>query len=364
MHGGRIYEYAQRSGRSPDEVFDFSANINPFGPPISVLSAIRTAMEGIRHYPDARHADVIQSIRTRHHLKEKQAVFCGNGASEIIDLIMRSIAPKRLFVFEPAFAEYHRAARRVGAKVIRISIVPGDISHMSGFAQGLTFALEMAMRGDMVVINNPHNPTGLCWQREEFIDTVEKLCEKQVTVVVDESFMDFRWDEKGKTVMGDVERLRYLVVVRSATKMYAIPGLRFGFGVAHEDLVARIDSDRDRWSVNHLAQVAAAAAYRDDRFVHETWNWLRAEQGYILETWGTHEAVQLYDPSVNYFLLRLKEAIPVHIIFQQFEREGIFVRCCEDFMGLDERYIRIAIKSHADNARLWHAFLNATENLP
>jgi threonine-phosphate decarboxylase len=365
MHGGRIYEYAEKSGRSSDHVFDFSANINPMGPPTSVRTAIQDAFNGIRHYPDARHIEVIQAICSKYPIAVAQSVFCGNGASEVIDLTIRALTPRRVFLFEPAFSEYQQAAERVRAEVVHIPLFAG-----ASFGESLTDLGELlhdivsrCRPGDLVVINNPHNPTGLCWRREEFIRFVDKLGEREAMVLVDESFMDFRPDEPERTVMPDTEHLKNLIVVRSATKMYAIPGLRFGFGVAHADLVKKIEVNRDRWSVNHLAQAAAIAAYQDEQFVRATFSWLKREHGYVLQTWGRHEAVQIYPPSANYFLIHVREDLPVESIVARLEREGMFVRRCGNFRGLGAFDIRIAIRSHEDNERLWNAFNDALRRL-
>lgn len=348
MHGGRVYEYAEGTGRSVGDVLDFSANINPLGPPESVWSAIERAMDGIRYYPDSRHMNVLTSIEERHQI-DRRGVFCGNGAAEVIDLTLRMVAPTRVFVFEPAFSEYRAAAYRVGAAVVETQFSREDLP------QRLRLLSKTCMRGDVIVLNNPHNPTGSRWRREEIIGSIELLCDRAV-VVVDESFMDFRSDESTYSVLQDTPRLRNLVVVRSATKMYAIPGLRFGFGAAHPDLVMKIEQHRDRWSVNHLAQAAAAAAYRDNEFLRDTWDWLDREQRYVLETWGSHEALKLFSPSVNYFLVHVHDDIPVMRILEKLEREGVFLRRCDSFRGLTKQDIRVAIRTRADNERLWTVF--------
>lgn len=356
MHGGRVYEYAEKTGRNVADVLDFSANINPLGPPESVLAAIGRSMDGIRHYPDTRHADVLTSIQARYRV-DKSGVFCGNGAAEVLDLTLRMVAPARVFVFEPAFSEYRAAARRVDAAVVETQFSRVNLPHR------LRALSENCGRGDVVILNNPHNPTGACWRRDEIIEALEALCDRAAVVVVDESFMDFRWDESTYSVLLDTTHIRNLVVVRSATKMYTIPGLRFGFGAAHPDLVMKIERNRDRWSVNHLAQVAAAAAYQDQGFVRTTWDWLYREQCYVQETWGTHEAIELSPPGVNYFLLHVHEDIPAMRILEKLEHEGIFLRRCDSFTGLTKQDIRVAIRTRSDNERLWTAFNDAISDV-
>lgn len=357
MHGGRIYEYAERSGRMPEEILDFSANINPLGPPVSVMAAIHTAMKSVSHYPDSRHTAVKAVLSQRFEI-DGQAVFCGNGASEVIDLTIRQMRPERIFVFEPAFAQYELTAHRVGAAIVHVPL-HGDFS----LANILDRIKPSPSRGDMVIYNNPHNPTGHLWKRQEWVEVLQELCSRGVVALIDESFMDFRWDEDDLTLISWVKDMKTVVVIRSATKMYAIPGLRFGFGIAHPDIVHRIESYRDHWSVNHFAQAAAIAAYQDTAFVKQTWQWLQSEQAYIGQTWGNHPAVRLYAPSVNYFLVELSSNIDSERITHSLEAEGIFVRRCEDFRCLDNRYLRIAMKSHVHNERLWHAFTRLSDQV-
>jgi threonine-phosphate decarboxylase len=358
MHGGRIYEYAERSGRTPDEILDFSANINPLGPPESVIAAVHAAVKDIQHYPDTRQAGVKSVLTYRFQIEDIDAVFCGNGAAEVIDLTVRQLRPERVYVLEPAFLEYETAARRAGASVVHVPL-PDDFS--------LTHVVDRVhprpSHGDLVVLNNPHNPTGHCWGRREALEVLEELSARGVHALVDESFMDFRWDEDGLTLIPFVKHLKTVVVVRSATKMYAIPGLRFGFGVAHPDTVRRIEADRDHWSVNHLAQAAAAAAYQETEFVQRTWQWLKAEHEHIKGTWGALSAVRLFPPSVNYFLVHLDSNIDAERIVQGLEEKGIYVRRCDSFRCLDSHYLRMAIKSHMHNEYLWHAFMRLLNQL-
>ncbi|MCL6454018.1 MAG: pyridoxal phosphate-dependent class II aminotransferase [Alicyclobacillus sp.] len=360
MHGGRVYEYAEQTGRGVEELSDFSANIHPAGPPGSVLKALQAGLAGIRHYPDGRHRAVTQVLRAKYRITEEQGVVCGNGASEVIDLALQAVSPKRVLLFEPAFSGYREAASRCDVRVESVNL----LADRRPFSETLAAVAAKCQPGDLVVVNNPHNPTGLCWHRADLLPALAELAVRGGTLLVDESFMDFRWDEAARSVLPDTERWRNLIVVRSATKMYAIPGLRFGFGVAHRDLAERMDQNRDPWSVNHLAQVAAQAAYEDDAFVRETWTWLQREHRYIADTWGLHPAVQLFPPSVNFFLVRLREDLPVQAILACLEQQGLFVRRCDDFVGLGPLDLRVAIRSRSDNERLWLAFNHAISAVP
>ncbi|MCL6594344.1 MAG: aminotransferase class I/II-fold pyridoxal phosphate-dependent enzyme, partial [Alicyclobacillus sp.] len=189
-HGGRVYEYAQASGKGWQEVMDFSANINPLGPPQTVLRAIVAALPQVQHYPDAHHAQV-RAVLARRFQVPPESLVCGNGASELLELAFRQLQPRRVWVCEPAFAEYALAAQRLRVPVIRAAL------RWSGQRAELPWdKLDSGLRpGDAVVLNNPHNPTGACWPLTSWWGVLEHLLAAGIGVVVDESFADFLPDE-------------------------------------------------------------------------------------------------------------------------------------------------------------------------
>lgn len=137
------------------------------------------------------------------------------------------------------------------------------------------------------------------------------------------------------------------------TKMYAILGLRFGYGVAHPTDVAKMAADRDGWSVNSLAQVATVAALQDAHFRDQTHTWLRAERDFVEKTWSAHPTLVMTRPSVNFFLVRFSSADVVDAVVTSLLEEGILVRRCEDFRLLGPSYIRMAIRTRKENERLF-----------
>ncbi|MCL6600380.1 MAG: threonine-phosphate decarboxylase CobD [Alicyclobacillus macrosporangiidus] len=354
VHGGRVYDYARESGRRVEDIVDFSANINPLGPPASVLEAILRAMDGIRHYPDPEQRAVRQVLAETFGLPGPEWVFCGNGAAEVLDLFLRALGPRRVFLFDPAFAEYEAAARRCGVTVVRLPLPDVGVWPRAGAAGGTP---PEPAPGDLVILNHPHNPTGRLWTRADLAEVVVPLAAAGVFILVDESFMDFRWDERDRTALPLALAHERVVVIRSATKMYSIPGLRFGFGVANPEWVGRIQRDRDGWSVNHLAQAAAAAAYRDEAFREETWRWLQEEQAFVARTWGRVPGMRLHAPGANFFLLRLEAPADVEDLLAAWAAEGMYVRRCDSFRGLDGRHLRVAIRRREENRRLWEAFV-------
>ncbi|GMA55603.1 L-threonine O-3-phosphate decarboxylase [Alicyclobacillus sacchari] len=349
-HGGRIYEYAEKVGVTAHELLDFSANMNPLGPPAAALVAVWDHLPEIRHYPDARHRAVREAIGERFDLPI-DSILCTNGAAEAIDIAIRYLLPGTVWIFEPAFAEYAHAAARSRCRIERLYLSPD--ANWNWFDVLYTAAVRP---GDMIVLNNPHNPTGAMWTRAQVEMAIRFASERRAWLLVDESFLDFRDDEANHSVLSQAVVTKDVLVVRSATKIYAIPGLRFGFLAGHPSLIREIAEHRDPWSVNQLAQRAAAAAYRDGSFLKATHAWLARERAWVHSTWGRHKGVQLYPPSANYAFCRLADEIPVAKMLNAFAARGMFVRSCANYHGLNDHHIRFAIRLRTDNERLYDAF--------
>ncbi len=352
-HGGRVYDYAEDLNISVEHLMDFSANINPWGPPPEVWRAVVHGFRGIRRYPDSHHTQVKAVLADHLHVEPNQ-IICGNGAMEILELAMRILRPPRTVVVTPAFAEYAAIARRYGSEVISIPLAGGIVRPPGPFELPLSAIDQHIHDGDLVVLNSPHNPTGAAWPRKLWQNAVSQWNDRGVYILLDESFIDFLSQADEYTAIPLVSRDTRVLVVRSATKMYALPGLRFGFGISSPELIGQMESDRDPWSVNHLAQEAVKVSYRDQKYREKTWSWLAREQRYIADSWGTLPLVDLYPPSVNFFLIRFLDAAIASSVDQQMHQKGMIVRNCANFEGLGARYRRIAIRRRQDNMRLFH----------
>src|SRR5215475_10585195 len=154
VHGGRVYEAAERWSIDPDDVIDFSASINPYGPPPGVKSAIEQTFASIRRYPDTQALSRAISKKTAIH---PDNISIGNGATGTLFAAVRAANPKRALIFEPAFSEYRRAFAAIGAAVKTIPLSIED--HFEPDWKMLHYTLR-ADRFDVVVVNNPHNPSG------------------------------------------------------------------------------------------------------------------------------------------------------------------------------------------------------------
>ena len=380
-HGGQVHHYATLHGTSVNDIIDFSANINPLGPPALVLNAMQAALSVVRHYPDPNHTAVKEVLAQHFRVKPSQ-ILCGNGASEVIDLLLQSLKPQRVVVLEPAFSEYRKSAQRHGIPVLAVSLlgtwnpsVQPSASSQHLFPRDLDDGRPVPIRlpldelniilrpGDLVFLNTPHNPTGACFKPREWMTNAKEWQERGVRVVVDESFLDFLPDETQYTAIQQAVQSESLFIIRSATKFYALPGLRFGFAIGPSGHFHNIEDLRDGWSVNQLAQIAAAVAYKDKGFQRDTWEWLQAEQQHVRQIWAEIPNTTLYMGQVNFFLLHFHHPGTGQLVEQHLHSRGMLIRNCSTFAGLKSGFYRIAIRTETENLVLYQEVTSYLETL-
>ncbi len=342
MHGGRIHAFARQHQMPLEHILDASASINPLGPPTSVLAALDPLTPWLRHYPDSDQWEVRHVLAHRFGV-DPTALWCGNGATEVLDHIVMALKPARTWIIEPAFSEYARVAARHGSAVQRLVMPPP-----------FDFPGELLDRvvsvNDLVVLNNPHSPSGRTWPRAGWEPLLRRWAKREAWVVVDEAFMDFLPDDGALSALALTSSR--VVVIRSATKIYSLPGLRFGFGVGPRSLVERINKLRDPWSVNQVAQVAAAAAYRDDAFVRQTHRWLADERPWFADAVSRLAGVAVHPGRANFLLLEWESEARAQEVASRLATDGILIRTLTEWRGLGPRWSRVALSTHANNQRL------------
>jgi threonine-phosphate decarboxylase len=329
-------------------ILDFSASLNPLGPPRSVLAALRRELSDIKHYPDPECCRLRHRLAALHGVAPEQ-VIVGNGANELIYLIAQTFRPKRVAIAEPTYTEYLRASRSVGAEVDHW--LPED-------DEEFTPQLFDPQGADLVWLCNPNNPTGKLWP-EGCSLTSWIAAHPRTLFVVDESFLSLCHAAAFRSVMPSLRTVvprrdqpSNLVIVRSLTKYYALPGLRLGYAVTSVERALSLRAHAVPCSVNTLAQTAGLHALDDLEFEKQTDQWLRGEVTSFIHglgggQWGLHPL----QSQVNFVLVRLQGVHAGRVVTWLAERK-IAVRDASNFVGLDERYIRIAARTRGDNRRL------------
>jgi len=352
-HGGNLAWAAALAGCSPSLILDFSASINPLGPPKSAIAAIESQLKDLSAYPDPNYDKLRQSLSQFHPTLTAEWILPGNGSAELLTWAGRELAElEETCLVTPAFSDYHRALKAFEAKVKEYPLLDQETSKWA-IGNKLPYSLlptPHSLSDRALLLNNPHNPTGLLFERE----TIEPLIKQFALVVVDEAFMDFLPPDRQQSLISVVQDYPNLVVLRSLTKFYSLPGLRLGYCIAHPDRIRRWQQWRDPWPVNVLAEAAAVAVVQDTEFQQQTWDWLDSARSQLFQGLGSLPGLQPYQSAANFLLVQSK---PPSSQLQEklLKHSQILIRDCLSFPELGNCYFRVAVRTETDNRRLLEA---------
>lgn len=347
IHGGNIYKEKAPGG----EWLDFSANINPLGIAAGVREAITNGIEGLVNYPDPDGSSAKAAIADYYGVPADKVIL-GNGAAELLYIFFHTRQPKNLLLPVPSFSEYERAA-----KAGRTEIVYHELNAADGFRLDVEKFIKSLRFMDCAVIGNPNNPTGTLLEREELVKIISAAKNTGTTIIVDESFIDFRTDaaeHSARSLLSDYDNL---LLLQSLTKFYALPGLRLGFALTSTALREQMELQKDTWNMNYLAQQAVVAALADKEYQEKSRLTVKNEQKYLMTEFDKLSGVKLFIPTVNFILLDIKKTgLTSAELTSKMKEKGILIRDCSNYPGIDNSYIRVAIKRRADNICLINAF--------
>jgi L-threonine-O-3-phosphate decarboxylase len=349
-HGGNLAWAAALAGCPPDAILDFSASISPLGPPNSAIAAIKSQIGNLKHYPDPNYSELRLALSHFHQLPPEW-ILPGNGSAELLTLIGRELSQlAATTLITPAFGDYYRTLAAYNAKVLEcpLSLVNGDWLLTKDIeTPRASRRVGQKTKDKGLLLNNPHNPTGKLFSRESILPYLEQFA----LVVVDEAFMDFVPPNEEQSLIGVVQEYANLVVLRSLTKFYSLPGLRLGYAIAHPDCLAKWQLWRDPWPVNTLAAAAAIAALQDKEFQQQTWAWLPPARNQLFQGLAKIPGLQPQISAANFLLVESQKSTS-QLQQQLLKHHQILIRDCLSFQELGDRFFRVAVRSQFDNQRL------------
>lgn len=360
-HGGDVYTEGILKGR---ELLDFSSNINPLGIPKSFKEHINEALESMERYPDIKYRELRKSLKE--YIKFSESYFIsqhkestygsysglqtsednivlGNGAAEIIDLVISCF--NKVCIPIPSFIEYEKSAAKWGCS-IEYSLMKKDMTY------NYEDILEKLKESEALIIANPNNPNGMVLDKEVFkfiLDYCEKNCK---VVVIDEAFIEFT-GKRGFSFLKEVENYSCLFIIRALTKFYAMPGVRFGYGITKNiTLINKIQDKQNPWNINCFAELAVKYVLKDKGYIEKSIEWIDKERQFMLCNLEKVSFIEkVYNSYSNFILCKLKNT-NCHELYELCLEKEIAIRKCNNFKGLNENYIRLAVKDRKSNERV------------
>lgn len=286
------------------------------------------------------------------HSLIKEQVILGNGAVEILYQLAQAINPDKVLIVEPTFSEYELASRAVGASIFNLKLLAEDDFELTDEKTKELIAKIADI--DLLFLCNPNNPTGKIISIDQLQQILNKTKIENTFVVIDEAFIDFLENKKKLTATKFLDSFDNILILRSLTKIYGVPGLRLGYALTNKKLVKQIENSRDPWSVNYFAQLACQKVFSEARkeqsYIQKTLIKLNQEKVYLYKNLNNLQGFKAYYPTANYIFIDIKEANLSSLeLTEILAAEGVMIRNCDNYYGLDDNYIRVAVKTREEN---------------
>ncbi len=350
LHGGDVYTYAETHEGQPPT--DLSANINPNGPPESVRQAMYEAVGRCVDYPDPLCRAARKAIGKREGVNPAW-LYCGNGASDVLDRLALVLRPRKALVTAPTFSEYERS---LSGCDLRFHMLRPE----EGFVVTETILPAISNGVEAVYLCNPNNPTGRTIA-PGLMNEILRRCEGEHSwLIVDECFADFLTDCDSHSLAGSLCQYDRLVILRSYTKMYAIPGIRFGWLMtANQSLIKALYRAGQPWNVSIVSQACAEAAAKEEAFARTTAQQIAGERAFLKDGLQ-REGCFVFPSEANFLLFWFRNTE----LSGKLAQHGILIRDCSNYRGLCPGYYRTAVKTRSDSLALIHALKAIREEQP
>lgn len=327
------------------EILDFSANLNPLGPPSWLREAMFHSFNHLTVYPDPTYS-ISEAALSEYEMLSKEEVLLTNGGAEAIFLAAKLFEGGKGLIVQPTFVEYERACKHY-----HIHTEDVFLENSNEFKLPLQLILDKMSGVDVIFLCRPNNPTGTVVDEESLHKILEKGLQSNTYIVVDEAFVDFL-PSPTFSLSSWLSSYANLILLRSLTKMFTIPGLRIGYMLANDTIIGKMKSCQLPWSINALADKAVPKLLKDQSFVKRTREWLEKESVHVIKK-ITELDYYVSDSKVNFYLLQdNKRPEETEELLKYLFKSGILTRHTHNFKGLNGDFLRIAIRSSEENIQL------------
>ncbi len=355
-HGGQRRKLAEQAGCAPEELLDFSANINPVGPPEWLRRVISRHVSELAYYPDQEATALVEAIAARHGLPREHLVV-GNGSTEILHVLPRAIPATRAIIPIPSYRDYRDIAELAGW-----SLKPLVLGTENQFNLNWSELRGALYGGEVVFLGQPNNPTGRLLSAADLERVIAEF--PATWFIVDESFADFVPNYRS------LAEARYanLIVIKSLTKIFAIPGLRLGCAFATAPLAENLRRWLPPWTVNTLAQAVGVSALHDVKFVEQSQTLVARWREQLSRTLQRLGVFHVHPGAANFLFVEILSAaggapLTAATLARRLLRErAIAIRTWPEDAAFAERFFRVAVRPPHENARLVAALAEIMAN--
>ncbi|HOK04795.1 MAG TPA: cobyric acid synthase [Victivallales bacterium] len=357
VHGGNITAAAKelKVKKIPENIIDFSVNINPYGPPDKIKNLIsEVEFEDFIEYPNINSEKEEKAIADSHSFHE--SVILGNGTTELFIATLNALKPTKAIFAAPCYSGYQEAS------------ISTDIDYeytiCASYNNNFKFDLSnlIPKESEIVFICNPNNPTGTIILKNDILSFAKEF--HKSFIAVDESFIDYLDNTENYSLITNTIP-KNLIIFKSFTKFFAIPGIRLGAIFANRDIIAKIRKKIPSWNINSLAHRIAPLLYSDAKYICEIRKLNAENRNYMINAFS-EAGIKIFPSQTNFLLGYFEKEDICKNFLREMLKNGFLIRNCSKINGLDGRFFRVAILDEEKNKKLLetvNAYFKGKKNL-
>ncbi len=351
-HGGQLKK---------EGLIDLSVNIPQIKFENELRELINNSIEEMMKYPEIDGITARKSIGEALGLSESDIIL-GNGATDLIYLIARALKFENAVILQPTFTEYERALSQNHTKIEHVATFMERDINMEDVSKRV-FEASKAKFGRMteaVYFCNPNNPTGHFTHADEIEKFIAYFPENEVpAIVIDESFIEFKDRPDHHRKMKALIQKYPIIIIRSMTKTYRVPGIRIGYLFGSKALIEKVNKLREPWALNHFALRMIPYFMEQTAFRSELEKWVTIESAWVEDQLKRINGVDVFSAEANFVLIKLRQSPEIcEKIYEDLIEKDIHLRKCLDFRGLDASYYRIAVSTREENMKMVDALIS------
>ena len=349
FHGSDLEKIEQVYGIHKEDIISFSANVNPLGVSYRLRETLTQHIDAITTYPDREYTSLRKCIANYVHT-DFENIVVGNGSTELISLFIQITNPKKALIVGPTYSEYEREVSLGGGR-----------SHYFSLTEASEFALdtdalteELSHDVDLLILCNPNNPTSSVIKRPQMRDILDYCKRKSITVLVDETYVEFAEDPDAVTAIPLTEYYNNIIILRGISKFFAAPGLRLGYAICgNRDLRKEINHKKNPWTINSLAAIAGEIMFTDEQYITETRELISRERKRIAKKLEESKNYKPFYANANFVLVKIVNGkFTSEDVFDAAIRKNLMIRDCSTFPFLNNQYFRFCFMRPEDNDAL------------
>lgn len=349
FHGSDLEKIEQIYHIEKDKLISFSANVNPLGLSTNLRTSLTNQLDVITTYPDREYTALRETISNYCDI-DSNHIIVGNGSTELISLFIQLKRPKKALIIGPTYSEYEREISLGNGASLDFPLNENDDFQLNE----LDLFTQLNDGIDLLVICNPNNPTSTAITQYTMRKILDVCKRYDIFVMVDETYVEFAENYNEITAIPLTNHYNNLIILRGISKFFAAPGLRLGYAITgNRDLVKAINSKKNPWTINSLADLAGQLLFTDTDYINATIALISSERRRIFKILQEVSSIKVYPPSGNFILVRIiNEIFNADDIFEAAIHKQLIIRNCSSFPFLDNQYFRFCFMNPSDNDKL------------